>query len=70
MPTDVNGTVFTKDEIRDMLGPDFNGTLSDAEAGSIGLAIEGSVAAYMLMNYMIFNPVKEEMDQILSPMNN
>ena len=62
------GPIFSNDDVRGLLGDNFDKPLTDAEASAAGAAIEGGIAAYMLINYLIFNPVKDEMDQALSPM--
>ena len=66
----VKAPLFSNNDVREMLGGDFGTALTDAEAGTVGTAIEGGIAAFMLINYLVFNPVKEEMDQIFSPLAN
>jgi hypothetical protein len=62
-------SLFSNDDVRGILGDNFDTPLTDAEAGVAGAAIDGSIAAYMLFNFMVFNPAKEEMDQVFSPLS-
>jgi hypothetical protein len=68
MGTQNIGPVFDSGDIPGLFGDDFAASLTEAEAGALAGTLDSWLAGYILVNYIVFNPIKEEMDQILSPM--
>ncbi|NJR13029.1 MAG: hypothetical protein HC779_00265 [Phyllobacteriaceae bacterium] len=62
------GAAFGPDSVGELFGEDFAATLTEAEKGVVATSFDSWLAGFILINYVAFNPIKEEMDQILSPM--